>query len=43
MESILSRTDFKLFVNDVIYSEVAYIFIRTKAGKVILALKRINP
>ncbi len=40
MEAILSRADFKIFVNDIVYSEVAYVFIRTKARKSHLTLKK---
>jgi predicted nucleic acid-binding protein len=40
VEYIFSRSDFRVFVNDIVYSEVAYIFIRTKAGKSHLTLKR---
>ncbi len=40
LEHILSRIDFRIFVNDIVYLEVAYIFIRTRAGKNHLTLKK---
>ena len=40
MNAILNRIDLEAYVNDVVYSEVAYIYIRTKSGKSHLTLKK---
>jgi len=40
MNAILGRVDLEAYVNDVVYSEVAYIYIRTKSGKSHLTLKK---
>ena len=39
MDTILNRTDLEVYINDVVYSEVAYVYIRTKSGKSHLTLK----
>ena len=40
MDTILNRTDLEVYINDIVYSEVAYVYIRTKSGKSHLTLKK---
>ncbi len=40
INTILGKTNFKAYTNDIVYSEVAYVFIRTKSGKSHLTLKK---